>query len=58
MLMCTDRMGNDKGLATESERLKFLCAVNDDQFEEIVSYNDLLNHLAEDDDNMVWKFII
>jgi hypothetical protein len=47
---------HEKGLAQESARLKFLCAVNDDQFEEIVSYNDLLTHLEADDDNTVWKF--
>jgi hypothetical protein len=45
-----------QGLAKEPERIKFLCAVNEDQFEEILSYNDLLSHLAEDDENYVWKF--
>jgi hypothetical protein len=47
---------HEQGLAKIPEWIKFLCAVNEDQFEEILSYNDLLSHLEEDDENHVWKF--
>ena len=47
---------HEQGLAKEPERIKFLCTVNEDQFGEILSYNDQLSHLEEDDENHVWKF--
>ena len=49
-------------LSQQPDRLQFVCSVNDDQFEEIMSYNDILQHLertqAEDDvdGNTVWRF--
>ena len=45
-------------LGREPERIQFMCSVNDGQFEEIVSYGDLLNLLEseEDGEENVWKF--
>ena len=37
---------HERDLANNSERTHFLCSVNDDQFEEIMSYNDLLAKLS------------
>jgi hypothetical protein len=47
---------HEQDLAKDSSRIQFLCSVNDDQLEEIVSYNDLLTSLEEDGENVVWKF--
>jgi hypothetical protein len=45
-------------LAREPDRIQFLYSVNNDQFEEIVSYNDLMNSLESEEDGKgdVWKF--
>ena len=45
-------------LGREPERIQFMCSVNDGQFEEIVSYGDLLSSLEseEDGEENVWKF--
>ena len=38
-------------------RLKFRCSVNDDEFEELISYNDLINYIEHDEETSVfWKF--
>ena len=47
---------HERNLASNSERTHFLCSVNDDQFEEIMSYNDLLRSLEDDGEGIVWKF--
>jgi hypothetical protein len=47
---------HERDLASNSECIHFLCSVNDDQFEEIMSYNDLLSSLEEDWEDIVWKF--
>jgi hypothetical protein len=39
---------HERDLANNSERTHFLCSINDDQFEEIMSYNDILSSLEED----------
>ena len=40
-----------------SDRIKFLCAVGNDQAEEIITYNQMLEHISRnDDDAVVWKF--
>jgi hypothetical protein len=41
-----------RDLANDPDRIQFLCSVNDDQFEEILSYNDLLNSLDENGENI------
>jgi len=44
-------------LAHHPEHLKFLCSVSDDTAEEIMSYNDILAHIQQDEDsNIVCKF--
>ena len=47
---------HERDLANNSEHIHFLCSINDDQYEEIMSYNDLLSSLEEDGENIVWKF--
>jgi hypothetical protein len=38
-------------------RLKFVLSVNNDQAEEIITYNQLLEYLSKNDENdNVWKF--
>jgi hypothetical protein len=40
-----------------SDRIRFVCSVNDEQYEEIMSYNDIISHIQKDEDNTtVWKF--
>ena len=38
-------------------RLKFVCSVNDDQVEEILTYNQLLEYISKDNQSPIfWKF--
>jgi hypothetical protein len=39
---------HERNLAKDEDRIHFLCSINDDQFEEIMSYNDLLCSLEKD----------
>ena len=48
---------HESDLAKDPERVKFRCSVNDDQYESIMSYNDIMTCLNDDeDDSRVWKF--
>jgi hypothetical protein len=47
---------HERDFENDPDRIHFLCLVNDDEFEEIMSYNDLLNSLEEDGEGVVWKF--
>ena len=47
---------HEKKLESNPDRVHFLCSVNDEQYEEILSYNELLSHLEEDGEGPVWKF--
>ena len=47
---------HERDLEKDPDRIQFLCSVNDDQFEVILSYNDLINCLDENGENIVWKF--
>ena len=48
---------HENGLANHPDRVKFRCSVNDNDYEEIVSYNDIINHIEKDDLNSdEWKF--
>jgi hypothetical protein len=41
----------------DPERIKFLCSMNNDAFEAIVSYNEIVHFLEKDDaEDNVWKF--
>ena len=38
-------------------RIKFLCSINNDQAEELITYNKMLEYITRDDSNdIVWKF--
>ena len=48
---------HDYKLENNKERIKFLLSVNNDTSEEVITYNQLLDYLAKDDNNdVVWKF--
>lgn len=50
---------HDKALATDEVVHKFRVSVNDDQYEEILSYNEVVDHFARDNNDSpdpVWKF--
>ena len=36
--------------------IKFKCSINNDAYEEIMSYNQILEYLSKDDNDIVWKF--
>jgi hypothetical protein len=40
------------------EHIRFKCSINDDQFEEIMAYNDIIQRIEQDDseDTTVWKY--
>ena len=39
------------------DRMRFVCAVNDDKYKEIMSYNQIMNHIEQsEEDGIVWKF--
>ena len=45
-------------LQNEAKWFKFHCSINDDQYEEILTYNEILNYIEQHDDDgtKVWKF--
>ena len=48
---------HDSDLEDDKTRIKFLLSVNNDESEEIITYNQLLEYLASDKENeIVWKF--
>ena len=48
---------HDKELAKDPNRKKFICSLNNDQYEEIMSYNEIMDHINnQDQDNTVWNF--
>ena len=48
---------HERGLSNEAVRVKFRCTVNDEEFEEIVAYNELLDHISKDEtEEGLWKF--
>ena len=48
---------NRRDLSNQPDRIKFRCSVNDDEFEEILSYNDILNSIEKDETEQgLWKF--
>ena len=48
----------DGDLARHSSRMKFFCSIKDNTIEVIFTYNDLLDHInnSEEDDLIEWKF--
>ena len=51
-----DNHENDS--SKDSSRLEFVCSVKDNAVEEIFSYNNILQHLGEEeeDQDIIWKF--
>ncbi len=48
---------HEDDLAQNPSRLKFLCSVNNNTAEEVISYNQMLDFIARDAENpVVWKF--
>jgi len=49
---------HDANLHKKAEWFKFRCSINDDQYEEILTYNEILNYIEQQDDDRtkVWKF--
>jgi len=50
---------HDKDLAETPEMIQFRCKVSDDDYEEIVAYNDIVNFIEDeqvDGEDGVWKF--
>ncbi len=49
---------HDAKLHQKPEQFKFHCSVNNDQYEEILSYNEILSYIEQQDDDgtKVWKF--
>ena len=52
---------SEEQLAKHPDRIKFVCSVNDDMYEEILTYNEILEYIAkneeqDDDQAIVWKF--
>jgi hypothetical protein len=48
---------HETDLDDDPDRIKFLCSVNDDTFEEVMAYNDIVNFIEKDEeDGTVWKF--
>jgi hypothetical protein len=44
-------------ISKQSDIVKFVCSINNEQYEEIVSYNAIMAHIEKDkEDNTVWKF--
>ena len=47
----------DKSLESNPDRIRFIWSFNDDQYEEIHAYDDILRHIKNDNNNPdVWKF--
>ena len=52
---------SEEQLAKHPDRIKFVCSVNDNMYEEILTYNEILEHITkneeqDDDQAIVWKF--
>ena len=48
---------HDESIANSSQHVQFRCSVNDDKYEDIVSYNDIIASLEKDDENQIlWRF--
>jgi len=48
---------HEDNLNKDPERMQFLCSINDDALEEVMSYNEILAHIQCDEaSDIVWKF--
>ena len=47
----------ESDIGSNPTRIKFLCSIDNDQFEEILSYAEVLDHITQqEDDKILWKF--
>ena len=44
---------HESKLEDNPTRIKFLCSINDDEREEIITYNEILDHIQRDDDDPI-----
>ena len=52
---CIDQ--HNDNFSADPTRLKFRCSINDDQFEEILTYQEIMDHINHDsDDPVYWRF--
>ena len=52
---------SEEQLAKHPDRIKFICSVNDDMYEEILTYSEILEYIAKNEEQdgdqaIVWKF--
>ena len=49
---------HEDATAKQSNRVKFVCSMNDDEYEEIMSYNDIVQHIeaSSSDGEVMWQF--
>ena len=48
---------HDDSLDNHPDHLKFVCSVNNEEYEEILSYNEILHHIEkEENTDIIWKF--
>merc|ERR1712122_260443 len=48
---------HEQGLSNKKVYICFCCTVNDEEFEEVVSYNKLINNISKDEtEEGLWKF--
>ena len=48
---------HDKKVQNNSELIRFDCSINNDQYEEIMAYNDILHHINKNSgQEVVWKY--
>ena len=45
-----------KDIANNPDRIKFLCSFNNDEYEDILAYHDIIDHIEKEyEDPTVWK---
>jgi len=48
---------HEQTIVQDPNCLKFLCSINNDTLEEVMSYNDIIAHIQHDEEStIVWKF--
>ena len=48
---------HDQDLADHPDHVRFRCSVNGDEYEEVLSYNEIINHLEKDETDLgFWRF--
>ena len=57
MYVCNAIYSHKNKLERDPDRIKFICSFNNDEYEEIVTYNEIMNHIEKDnEDPQMWKF--